>query len=210
MIYTSDNGSGGGKGKGNGLSGGKGSLWEGGIRVPLVVRGPGVAAGSFCRVPVVGWDFFPTFAEWAGVPRAKLPRDLEGGSLAPLLAAGGEGRVERPREELLFHFPHYQSGHTPHAAVRLGDLKLLHFFEDGSDRLFDLADDPGERRDLAERRPQDTARLARLLSERLALAGAQLPSPDPEYRGGTGTPGGEKPRGGGDKRRTKVKPGRKP
>mgnify|MGYP003345028426 CR=1 FL=1 len=147
----------------------KGSLWEGGIRVPFIVRGPGVEAGAFCRVPIVGWDLFPTFAEWAGVPRERLPRDLEGGSLVALLAGAAAG-VERPRGELLFHFPHYQSGHTPHAAVRLGDMKLIEFFEDGSRRLFDLARDPGERDDLAGSRPDDAARLAALLAEQIGRA----------------------------------------
>lgn len=207
VIYTSDNGSGGGKGKGNALSGGKGSLWEGGIRVPLIVRGPGIAAGAVCRVPVGGWDFLPTCAEWAGVPRDRLPRDLEGGSLVPLLAAGGEGRVERAREELLFHFPHYQSGHTPHSAIRLGNLKLLRFDEDGSQKLFDLAADPGERDDLAARRPADTATLSRLLAERLAAVDAQFAVADPEFREGMGEGA---PRGGKGSKRPKNAPGRKP
>jgi hypothetical protein len=69
MGSISDNGSGGG-GRRGGLSGGKGSVWEGGVRVPLIVRGPGVAANSWCHVPVVGYDLFPTFCEWAKVPKA--------------------------------------------------------------------------------------------------------------------------------------------
>jgi arylsulfatase A-like enzyme len=154
VMYTSDNGSGGG-GRRGGLSGGKGSVWEGGIRVPFIVRGPGVAANSWCHVPIVGYDLFPTFCEWAQVPAAALPADLEGGSLAPLLAHEGRGEVHRPREELVFHFPHYQTGNTPHSAIRVGDLKLLKFYEDDSVRLFDLAQDAGERTDLAARRPAE-------------------------------------------------------
>ena len=186
VIYTSDNGAGGsgGRGRGAGLSGGKGSLWEGGIRVPFIVRGPGVAAGAFCRVPIVGWDLLPTFAAWAGVPRDRLPAGLEGGSFAEVLAAGGAGRVERPREELLFHFPHYQSGHAPHSAVRLGSLKLIEFHEDHSRKLFDLARDPGERDDLAATRPDEVQRLGALLTERLALVDAQLPAVNPDFREG--------------------------
>ena len=75
VVYTSDNGSGGGGGKGGrpgGLSGGKGSVWEGGIRVPFILRGPDVAADSWCHEPIVGYDLFPTFCEWAGVPRSTL------------------------------------------------------------------------------------------------------------------------------------------
>lgn len=196
VIYTSDNGAGGGggRGRGEGLSGGKGSLWEGGIRVPFIVRGPGVAADAFCRVPIVGWDFLPTFAEWAGVPRDRLPVDIEGGSFVGVLAAGGTGVVERPRPELLFHFPHYQSGHTPHSAVRLGDLKLIEFHEDHSRKLFDLVRDPGERDDLAAARPEEAERLGTLLAERLASVEAQLPTPNPDFREGA-EPDGKAGRG---------------
>ena len=179
VIYTSDNGSGGGRR--GGLSGGKGSVWEGGIRVPFIVRGPGVAANSWCHVPIVGSDLFPTFCEWARVPAASLPDDLEGGSIAPLLAHEGRGEVRRPREELVFHFPHYQTGNTPHSAIRLGDLKLLKFYEDDSVQLFDLADDPGERHDLATTMPAEAARLRARLDHTLADVHAQLPTVNPRY-----------------------------
>ncbi len=178
VIYTSDNGSGGG-GK-RGLSGGKGSVWEGGIRVPLIVRGPGVAADSWCHVPVVGYDLLPTCCAWAGVPPQKIPRGVEGGSLAPLLAHGGAGEVKRPREELVFHFPHYQSG-GPHSSIRLGDLKLLRFYEDDSVKLFDLSRDVGEREDLASRRPADAAQLRARLDAYLAAVDAQLPTANPDF-----------------------------
>lgn len=182
VIYTSDNGAGGGGRDGGGrggdkggLSGGKGSVWEGGIRVPFIVRGPGVAEGSWCDVPIVGYDLFPTFCDWARIPPDRLPSSLEGGSIAGLLAGTGAGRVPRPRDGLVFHFPHYQSGHTPHSAIRVGDLKLLHFYEDDRVKLFDLAGDPGERRDLSTARPEDTARLRTGLAEHLAAIGGQMP-----------------------------------
>jgi arylsulfatase A len=198
VIYTSDNGSGGG-GRWGGLSGGKGSVWEGGIRVPFIVRGPGVAANSWCHVPIVGSDLFPTFCEWAQVPAAALPADLEGGSIAPLLAQEGRGEVRRPREELVFHFPHYQTGNTPHSAIRLGDLKLLRFYEDDSVKLFDLADDFGERDDLAARRPTEAARLRTRLDRTLADVHAQLPTVNPRYD--AHAPAVQPPtRGGGGKR----------
>jgi hypothetical protein len=209
VIYTSDNGSGGG-GRRGGLSGGKGSVWEGGIRVPFIVRGPGVAANSWCHVPIVGYDLFPTFCEWAQVPAAALPADLEGGSLAPLLAHEGRDEVRRPREELVFHFPHYQAGNTPHSAIRLGDLKLLKFYEDDSVKLFDLAEDAGERTDLAARRPAEAAQLRERLEKCLADVHAQLPAVNPIYdahapaapppaRGGGGK--GRMKRGGKEERR---------
>lgn len=180
VVYTSDNGSGGG-GRRGGLSGGKGSAWEGGIRVPFIVRGPGIASNSWCHVPVVGYDLFPTFCEWAHVPARSLPADLEGGSIAPLLAHDGRGGVPRPRDELVFHFPHYQSGHTPHSAIRVGDLKLLRFYEDDSVKLFDLAEDAGERHDLAARRPAEAARLRERLHRHLADIGGQLPTVTPRF-----------------------------
>ena len=214
VIYMSDNGAGGGGGKGGtgggrnaGLSGGKGSVWEGGIRVPFIVRGPGVAANSWCHVPIVGYDLFPTFCAWAGVPPTSLPNTLEGGSIAGLLASGGNGMVARPREELIFHFPHYQTGNAPHSAIRLGNLKLIKMYEDDSVRLFDLDTDLEERDDLAARRPADAARLRGRLEDYLTTVHAQLPTRNPqldpdaapahERRGG----GGDGGKGGGMKGR---------
>jgi len=194
VIYTSDNGSGGGGNRG-GLGGGKGSVWEGGVRVPFIVRGPGVAAGSWCDVPIVGYDLLPTFCEWAGVPPDKLPANLDGGSIAGLLSRGGRGEVKRAREELVFHFPHYQSGHTPHSAIRLGDLKLLWFYEDASAKLFDLAADIGERRDLAGERAADAERLRALLEAHLAAVAAQKPEPNPDFDPNAPVPERRKPGG---------------
>jgi len=200
VISTSDNGSGGGGrrgGLGGGLGGGKGSVWEGGIRVPFIARGPGIAANAWCHVPVVGYDLLPTFCEWAGVPQASLPKHLDGGSLAGLLAHGGQGDVRRAHEELVFHFPHYQSGHTPHSAIRVGDLKLLKVYEDDSVKLFDLAADIGERRNLAEERPADAARLRTRLEHHLAAVHAQLPTINPRYD--PTAPGSQPPARGGGK-----------
>ena len=205
VIYASDNGSGGG-GKRGGLSGGKGSVWEGGIRVPFIVRGPGVQAGSWCHVPVVGEDLLPTFCRWAGVPAARIPRSVEGGSIAGLLAAGGAGKVQRPREELVFHFPHYQSGNTPHSAIRVGDLKLIRFYEDDSVKLFDLVKDPGERDDLALRMPAEAARLRQRLVTYLTDVGAQLPKANPAFDPANPEEPDRARQGGG----RRPKPGRKP
>lgn len=201
IIYMSDNGGGGGKR--DTLNGGKGSVWEGGIRSPLIVRGPGVAPNSWCHTRVVGFDFFPTFCEWANVSPSKLPANLEGGSIAALLANGERGVVKRPRDELVFHFPHYQSQDGPHSALILGDLKLMKFYEDDRLALFDLARDIQERNDLASDRPRDVEKLHGLLNNYLADVGAKLPVANPQYdparaptttqRGGGG--GGNKPRG---------------
>lgn len=180
VIYMSDNGTGGGKR--TGLNGGKGTMWEGGIRVPFIVRGPGVNANSWCDVPVVGYDLYPTFCEWANVPAGKLPKTIEGGSIASLLANNGQGEVKRAREELVFHFPHYQSDDNgPHSAIRLGDLKLIHFYESDRDVLFDLSQDIGEQRDLSKQMPAETKQLGNRLQTHLAAVDAQFPIVNPNY-----------------------------
>jgi arylsulfatase A len=130
------------------------------------------------------------------VPAASLPDGVEGGSIAGLLARGGPGAVQRPREELVFHFPHYQSGQTPHSAIRLGDLKLLWFHEDDSVKLFDLARDSGERDDLAGARPADAARLKTRLERYLAAVHAQMPTVNPRFDG-SGPPAEPRRKAGG-------------
>ena len=178
VIYMSDNG-GGGSGRRSALSGGKGSVWEGGIRVPLIVRGPGVKENSWCHERVNGYDFIPTYCEWARIK--KLPEKIEGGSIASLLANEGKGTVTRPREEMVFHFPHYQSADGPHSAILLGDLKLLKFYDTGRLALFDLSRDIGERNDLSKTMPDETTRLAKLMEKYLDDVGAALPVANPKY-----------------------------
>ncbi len=177
VIYTSDNGAGGG-GRGA-LNGGKGDVYEGGIRVPFIVRGPGVKANSWCHTRIVGYDLLPTFCEWAGVPADKLPKAVEGGSVAKVIA-DGKGEVKRPREALVFHFPHYQ-GDTPHSAIIVGDLKLMKFYEDNRTVLFDLSKDLREQTDLSKKRPEDAAKLEKQLTEYLKAVDAQMPTPNAKY-----------------------------
>lgn len=177
VIYMSDNGSGGGSKRG-GISGGKGSVWEGGIRVPLIVRGPRVAANSWCHVPVVGYDLLPTFCSLAGISVAEFPKGIGGGDIAALLQKNGEGSVKRQREELVFHFPHYQSDDGPHSAIRLGDLKLIYFYEDDRTALFDLAKDISERNDLSQRMPKEAQMLKSRLDQYLTAINAQMPTPN--------------------------------
>lgn len=178
VLYMSDNGAGGGS---KTLRGGKGGMWEGGIRVPMILRGPGIQAGSICRTAVVGYDWFPTFCQWAGIPSDQLPNRIDGGSLIPLLKDPKDGKVIRPREELIFHFPHYQ-GDAPHTAIRLGKLKLIHFYEDGTDLLFDLEDDPRESRDLAAQRSADVQLLKARMDAYLREVEAGLPKPNPDFQ----------------------------
>jgi arylsulfatase A len=180
IIYMSDNGSGGGSRRG-GLSGGKGSVWEGGIRVPLIVRGPGVAANSWCDVPVVGYDWLPTFCSMAGVSDEKLPKSIEGGNISQLLLDNGQGIVQRARKELVFHFPHYQSDDGPHSSIRLGNLKLIYFYEDNRASLFDLSKDIGERSDLAKQMPDEAKMMQERLNKYLMEVNAQLPLKNAEF-----------------------------
>jgi len=182
VIYTSDNGGGGGGRRGV-LSSGKGSLWEGGIRVPFIVRGPGITPESWCHVPIVGYDLFPTYLEWAGVDVLpdELKLRLDGASIAHLLANEGDGAITRQRDGLVFHFPHYQSGDGPHSALLLGNFKLIKFYETGRLSLFDLAADAGERNDLSQSLPEKTAEMATLLDRHLSEIGAQMPTINPDY-----------------------------
>jgi arylsulfatase A-like enzyme len=174
VIYMSDNG---GSNRRT-LSGGKGDVWEGGIRVPLIIRGPGIEANSWCHQRVVGYDFFPTFCRWAG-GKAALPKQLDGGDLSHLLS-GSSDPVGRLREELVFHFPHYQ-GDSPHSAIFSGNMKLIHFYESGQNQLFDLQADIGESRNLAEAKPELATSLAKQLADYLREVGAAMPKPNPNY-----------------------------
>ena len=179
VIYMGDNGASGNRG--SALRGGKGGVWEGGIRVPFIVRGPGVEPNSWCHTPVVGFDLLPTFCEWAGIPAAKLPANVEGGSFASLLANAGRGEVRRSRDFLVFHFPHYQGSDGPQTALLKGTTKLIRFLEDDHVELYDLASDIGESADLAGAQ-RDTARqLNQELTEYLAAIDAQMPTVNADY-----------------------------
>lgn len=161
------------------LQGGKGSVFEGGVRVPFLVRGPGVAGKVCSHVRASTADLLPTVAELAGI--AAWPSAVEGGSLAGVLHGRGVGRVRRPREELVIHFPHYDLGSAPASAIYLDDYKLVRFHEDGSTRLFDLGEDPEERRDRSAAEPARVAELNGRLDAYLAAIGARMPRPDPDY-----------------------------
>lgn len=181
IIYMSDNGAG-LRYDNSPLRGGKASLWEGGIRVPLIIRGPGIAANRFAHTPVVGWDLFPTICELAGVDEI-LPDGVEGGSLVALLKNGGKGEVTRLHEGIAFHFPHYGRGpgSIPQSSIRLGDYKLLKLPENDEVRLFNLKEDIGESRDLSQSMPEKTTELHRRLNDYLAAVNAQLPTINPDY-----------------------------
>jgi arylsulfatase A-like enzyme len=178
VIFTTDHGT---PGRNPPLAGGKGTVSEGGLRVPLIVRGPGVQAGVCSHVRVIGEDLFATIAELAHVTES-LPKGVEGGSFASVLATAGSGTVERPREEFVVHFPHYDKDAIgPASAIYLGDFKLIRVYETGALELFNLAEDPGERRDLGREMPDKVKEMNQRLTDYLLAVDAQMPKPNPNY-----------------------------
>lgn len=158
------------------LRSGKGSLYEGGIRVPLIVRLPGVTPrGSVCDEPVICTDLYPTILELCGVSAANRPAagPLDGLSLTPLLR---QPNARLNRDALYFHYPHYYMTTTPVSAIRTGDWKLLEYFEDHRVELYHLRDDPGETRDLAGQQPNRATQLRDQLDAWRRAVGAKLPT----------------------------------
>ncbi len=149
------------------LRGAKGSMYEGGIRVPFLVAGPGIAAGRVSRTPVTGLDILPTLADLSGYD-GQLPESLDGGSLAPLFA--GAGHVERPRDFLIFHQAVARKAQT---ALRLDNWKVVKTWATDEVELFDLARDIGETRNIANDNPRQTQRLHAFLTEYLLEVGAE-------------------------------------
>ena len=149
------------------LRAGKAWTYEGGIRVPLLLRVPGLAPGTHAE-PVIGTDLPATIATWCGLPDdAAFGHD--GRSLAPLLAG-----APWPERALVWHYPHdHGNSRGPSSALRLGRWKLRRDDVAGRDELYDLDADPGERNDLAAREPQRCAELAARLDAELTAHGAQ-------------------------------------
>ena len=129
------------------LRAGKWTLYEGGIRVPFIVSGPGIQAGSQCDTPVVGWDILPTLSDLAGNKR-KLPDHIDGESIRPLLM-GSNQEIHRKANGLVFHY----FSNNPHSAIRVGDYKLIKFWSTGKVELYNLKTDLGERNDLSTTMP---------------------------------------------------------
>ncbi len=159
------------------LRAGKGWLYEGGIREPMLIRWPGVAKpGSVCDTPVTSTDFYPTILEIAGLP-LRPHRHLDGVSLVPLLKGG-----TLQRGPLFWHYPHYgNQGGSPGGAIRDGDWKLIEWFESGRLELYNLREDIGEKNNLAAAKPDRVASLHEQLREWQKRLEAKLPVPNPAY-----------------------------
>lgn len=158
------------------LRAGKGWLYEGGIREPLIIKWPGVTKpGSTCDVPVTSTDFYPTMLEMAGLP-LRPKQHVDGVSIVPLLRGG----QSLPRQAIYWHYPHYANqGGSPGGAVRAGDYKLIEFYEDNHVELYNLKDDLGEKNDLAARMPDKAKELRERLARWRQEVGARMPTPTP-------------------------------
>jgi len=154
----------------------KGTLYEGGVREPLIVRWPGVIKPeTTCSVPVTSVDFYPTFLDILGV-KGDSNHPLDGKSILPLLKRSGKFR----RDAIFWHYPHYHHS-RPAGAIRQGDWKLIEFYEDGRVELYNLQDDIGEKNDLAKRMPKKAAELRSKFAAWRKSVGAKMPWPNPDY-----------------------------
>lgn len=170
------------------LRGGKGMLYEGGVRVPFLFRWPGkIPPGTTTAVPIISVDLFPTFLELAG-GAAPADQPLDGASMLSCLVSGGKSAPRR--EALYWHFPGYLGAGegswrtTPAGAIRVDDHKLIEFFEDGRLELYNLRTDLGQKTNLASKMPEKTKELhERLLSWRKAI-GAPMPTANKPARAG--------------------------
>lgn len=192
VVFTSDNG--GTRQYVAPLKGGKGTLYQGGVRVPAVILAPGIKPGV-CRTPTLSMDWFPTLMQLAG---KRAPDNLDGRSLVPLLRDPKAG-LER---DIFWHFPCYIGGGGPCSAIRSGDWKLIEFFEGEKVELYDLSADPGETRNLASADPRRAAELlGRLRAWQSATGAPRVTKANPAYdpqaaprRGPEARKGGKNPK----------------
>jgi uncharacterized sulfatase len=159
------------------LRGEKGTLYEGGIRIPAIARWPGrVPAASVCDAPAITMDVYPTCVELAA---AEMPAEqpCDGVSLARLLR---DPAAPLDRDTLYWHLPHYHHS-TPAGAIRQGDWKLIEFFESGAMELYDLGSDLSEQKNLAAAEPERAKKLQTALSRWRKQVGARMPETNPDY-----------------------------
>jgi arylsulfatase A-like enzyme len=181
VIFASDNGGRVPSTSNLPLRVGKGSCYEGGTRVPLIVYWPGVTkAGSVSDTPVISMDLYPTMLEMAAV-KDVANKTMDGVSLVPLLRQSGSLK----RDAIFWHYPHYQhyqlGGTTPYSAIHAGDFKLIEFHDDMRVELYNLREDIGEKHDLAKEMPDKVEELRRRLHDWRKEMGAQMPTRNPSY-----------------------------
>jgi len=180
IVFTSDNGGFHAATHNRPLRGYKGELYEGGIRVPWIVQWPGVTKpGSVCDKPVHGADFYSTLLEMSGLPqRPEQHRDSV--NLAPLL----KGDADFDRGPMVWHYPVSLPRHhsEPGSAIRVGDWKFIHYYEDGRHELYNLKRDIGESENLAKRMPEKAAEMKAQLDATLKEHGAKIPTSAPAHK----------------------------
>ncbi len=179
VVFTSDNGGESLVTSNSPMRAGKSTLYEGGIRVPLIIRYPArAAAGEVCTSPVINMDFYPFFAGVSGAPPG---RKHDGRDLGPYLSAPGEQRDERP---LFWHYPlsrpHFLGGRSS-GATRHGRWKLIHFYDTGELELYDLENDMGETENLARQKPGKAGELLQKLAGFRSRTGAEIPKNCRDY-----------------------------
>jgi len=180
VVFTSDNG---GVAAGDAfatsnlpLRAGKGYQFEGGIREPYFIKVPGIKGGGQNNTPVTGTDFYPTLLELTGAD-LRPEEHIDGVSLVPLLKGGAI--KERP---LIWHYPHYgNQGGEPSSIIRKGDWKLIHYYEDDREELYNLKDDLEETTNLAAVQPELVDELSGELFDFMEEVGARYPEKDPQY-----------------------------
>ena len=159
------------------LRAGKGWLYEGGIREPMMIKWPAVVKpASVCAEPVTSTDFYPTILEMAGLP-LRPKQHIDGISLLPLLK--GKGTLNR--KAIFWHYPHYgNQGGSPGGAVRAGNYKLIEFYEDNRAELYNLKEDIGEKNNLANKMTDKANALHNMLKDWRKKVDAQMPTPNPD------------------------------
>ena len=153
--------------------------WQG-IRVPMVVKGPGIPAASVFDANVINYDFLPTFVEWAGGKPSEL-KDIDGVSLAGYI--NGKKGIDKAfrNRELYFHYPHYRKS-MPHSAIISGNKKVMHFYERPDiPMLFDIHSDKGEVRNIAKQHPEEHKAMHQKMMTYLKNVGARFPKMNPDY-----------------------------
>ncbi len=177
IIFLSDNGAASGMSNNTPLRRGKSFIYEGGIRVPMLIKGPNIPENMFSSEPVIGYDLFPTIADWTGSQLA-LPADLDGESLVPLF----EQETFTRTEPLYFHIPHYSgnAAQSPRSAAVFGNYKLIVEYETGIDYLYDLDSDIGELTDIAGDNETIVQTMRIKLRDHLKSVNANMPSLNPD------------------------------
>lgn len=167
------------------LRGAKGFLYEGGIRVPLIVKWPQQGKTNIVSdIPAISVDFYPTILEMVGVKVETLNHTIDGQSLVPMISADKKYQSGPAIRPIFWHFPHY-SNHglqSPGGAIRFGDYKLLDYFENNSVQLFNLKNDPGEQHDLSKTEPEKAKELKDMLDKWRKDVKADMMPPNPDYK----------------------------